>query len=181
MANNIKYIAKYQKANTTQVNVRLNKKYDKDILDKLNSLDNEGKGTYIKRLIRDDMAREKGEIPADAPAEAAKEPEVKEDSPDEKIEDKSLSIAELAVTLGSSMPTISAWYRWKRQNPEHERAKLLPDFFRVGPHRERRWHLSDVPRLMEFKNTIPQGRNGVMGSVTQKYYKNSRWHKGNAA
>ena len=38
MANNIKYIAKYQKANTTQVNIRLSKKYDKDILEWLDML-----------------------------------------------------------------------------------------------------------------------------------------------
>lgn len=59
MSNNIKYIAKYQKANTTQVNIRLSKKYDADVLDKLNSLVDEGKSTYIKKLIRDDIAREK--------------------------------------------------------------------------------------------------------------------------
>ena len=58
MSNNIKYIAKYQKANTTQVNIRLSKKYDADVLDKLNSLVDEGKSTYIKKLIRDDIARE---------------------------------------------------------------------------------------------------------------------------
>ena len=61
MANNVKYIAKYQKINTTQVNIRLSKKYDTDVLDKLNSLVDEGKSTYIKKLIRDDIAREKGE------------------------------------------------------------------------------------------------------------------------
>lgn len=61
MSNNIKYIAKYQKANTTQVNIRLSKKYDTDVLEKLDSLVDEGKSTYIKKLIREDIAREKGE------------------------------------------------------------------------------------------------------------------------
>lgn len=60
MSNNIKYIAKYQKANTTQVNIRLSKKYDTDVLEKLDSLVDEGKSTYIKKLIREDIAREKG-------------------------------------------------------------------------------------------------------------------------
>lgn len=55
MANSLKYIAKYQKENTLQINVRLNKKHDKDILDKLNSLEDEGKATYVKRLIRADI------------------------------------------------------------------------------------------------------------------------------
>ena len=53
MANNVKYITKYQKANTAQVNVRLSKKYDADIIAWLNSKD--AKATYIKQLIREDM------------------------------------------------------------------------------------------------------------------------------
>jgi len=53
MSNNVKYITKYQKANTTQVNVRLSKKYDADIIDWLDS--KEAKATYIKQLIREDM------------------------------------------------------------------------------------------------------------------------------
>ena len=58
MANNIKYIAKYQKENTVQINLRLSKKYDADIIEWLNALDEVGamgKATYIKRLIRADM------------------------------------------------------------------------------------------------------------------------------
>lgn len=60
MSNNIKYIAKYQKENTIQVNVRLSKKYDADVISKLTSLDNTGKSTYIKKLIREDNARSNG-------------------------------------------------------------------------------------------------------------------------
>ena len=60
MGNNIQYISKYQKANTIQVNMRLNKKYDADVIEKLKSLDNTGKSTYIKRLIREDIARANG-------------------------------------------------------------------------------------------------------------------------
>ncbi|MBR6488424.1 MAG: hypothetical protein IKT20_05900 [Clostridiales bacterium] len=177
MANNIKYIAKYQKENTLQINIRLSKKYDADVIEKLNSLDNTGKSTYIKRLIREDIARANGEVPE----EDYEGPE-EQDEPSAPIsEEKCLSAVELAVTLGTSENTINSWYRWKRENPEHEYAKRLPDFFRVGAHRSRRWHLSDVPKLIEFKNSLPQGRNGIMGSVTQRYYKDSRWYKGNAA
>lgn len=174
MSNNINYIAKYQKANTIQVNVRLSKKYDADIIEKLNSLDNTGKSTYIKRLIREDIAGASGaELP-----EENEEPE----SPAPLYKDvKRLSVAELAVAIGSSVPTISSWYRWKRENPDNDYAKLLPDFVRCGAHRARYWNISDIPRLIEFRNSIPQGRNGIMGSVTQKYCKNSRWNKGNAA
>ena len=58
MANKIKYIQKYQKENTVQINFRLSKKYDADIIEWLNALDEVGtmgKETYIKKLIRDDM------------------------------------------------------------------------------------------------------------------------------
>lgn len=61
MANNVKYIIKYQKANTIQVNLRLNKKYDADVIEKLNSLEDTGKATYLKELVRADIAREKAE------------------------------------------------------------------------------------------------------------------------
>lgn len=60
MGNNIQYIAKYQKEYTTQVNIRLSKKYDADVIEKLNNLGNDGKSTYIKRLIREDIARANG-------------------------------------------------------------------------------------------------------------------------
>ena len=61
MANNTKYITKYQKANTKQVNVRLSKKYDADIIEWLDLLGEDfGKATYIKQLIRDDMKNIRG-------------------------------------------------------------------------------------------------------------------------
>ena len=58
MPNNIDYIAKYQKVNTIQINIRLNKKYDTDIIEHLNSLGDKGKATYIKELIRKEIARQ---------------------------------------------------------------------------------------------------------------------------
>lgn len=46
MSNNVKYIEKYQKENTIQVNLRLSKKYDADIIEWLNALETKGKATY---------------------------------------------------------------------------------------------------------------------------------------
>ena len=85
--------------------------------------------------------------------------------------DKLLNVQEVAVLIESSVPTISSWYRWKRQCPEHPLAQMLPEFERHGAHRARYWKYSDISKLLDFKNTIPQGRNGVMGMVTQKYVK----------
>lgn len=85
--------------------------------------------------------------------------------------DNLLSVQEVAVLIKSSVPTISSWYRWKRLEPNHPLAQMLPDFERHGAHRTRYWRYSDIPKLIEFKDTIPQGRNGVMGRVTQAYVK----------
>lgn len=82
---------------------------------------------------------------------------------------KLLNVQEVAVLIKSSVPTISSWYRWRALHPDHELAKLLPDFERHGPHRARYWNYSDVWKLVEFRDSLPQGRNGIMGDVTQKY------------
>lgn len=47
--------ARYDKANTKMVSIKLNKKTDADILEKFESVDNIGQ--YIRKLIREDIAR----------------------------------------------------------------------------------------------------------------------------
>lgn len=85
--------------------------------------------------------------------------------------DNLLSVEEVAVTLGVSVQTINIWYRWKRQNPENERAKMLPDFIQLGTRQARFWDKSMIRQLTNFKETVVYGRNGSMGDVTQKYCK----------
>lgn len=51
----IKAQAKYDKANTVQLALKLNKKTDKDVIEWLYKLDN--KQGYIKSLIREDIER----------------------------------------------------------------------------------------------------------------------------
>ena len=87
---------------------------------------------------------------------------------------KLLTIEEVAVSVGVSVQTLNIWYRWKKQNPEHERAKLLPDFIQKKPRQIRFWEPQDVMKLIEFKNSVQVGRNGVMGSVTQAYVKKEK-------
>jgi len=48
---------KYDQAHTRQVKLKLNRKTDKDILDKLDSVGS--KQTYIKQLIRADIEKSK--------------------------------------------------------------------------------------------------------------------------
>ena len=57
MGNDIKYIIEYQKENTIQINLRLSKKYDADVIEVLNALD-KGKATYLKELVRADIAND---------------------------------------------------------------------------------------------------------------------------
>lgn len=54
---------KYTAANVWHLNVALNKGTDADIIARLQSMGN--KQGYIKRLIREDMARGDGEQPED--------------------------------------------------------------------------------------------------------------------
>lgn len=80
--------------------------------------------------------------------------------------------SETAMLLGITTDTLDIWYRFKRQNPDNKYAKMLPEIkHKEGNQKQRFWTEDDIFRLIEYKNTIPQGRNGIMGSVTQKYVK----------
>ena len=88
--------------------------------------------------------------------------------------EKLIKIEELAVLTDVSYKTIQNWYMWKKQNPDHELAKLLPEFQQDGCRQTRYWTMADVEKIKEFKKNVPQGRNGIMGCVTQKYYKKNQ-------
>ena len=51
----LRAIKKYDAANTTQLKIKLNKKTDRDIIEKLASVEN--KQGYLKELIRADMEK----------------------------------------------------------------------------------------------------------------------------
>ena len=81
-----------------------------------------------------------------------------------------LKVEEVAVLLDVSTKTINYWYMFKRKNPRNEMAKLLPNYkvCELNGRYVRLWNYEDVPKLKEFKESIPRGRNGFMGSVTNK-------------
>ena len=85
------------------------------------------------------------------------------------MEEKRLRIEEVAFMVGVSTQTINNWYRWKKINPNHEMAKLLPDYVQEGKRQIRFWKQSDIWTLKEFKSSIPHGKNGILGEITQKY------------
>ena len=85
-------------------------------------------------------------------------------------QDRLLRLEEVAILIGSSGKSINNWYMFKKQYPDNAYAKILPEFIQEGERQTRYWKESDIWRLIKFKSSIPQGRNGVMGSITQKYY-----------
>ena len=66
------------------------------------------------------------------------------------------------------------WYMFKKQNPENEYAQLLPDFEQEYDRACRYWNYEDVWKLIKFKQSIPHGRNGILGNVTQKCYRKGK-------
>jgi len=93
-------------------------------------------------------------------------------------QDRLINVMEVSFLVGSSVQTITSWYKWKESNPDHELAKLLPNYERIGNKNTRYWKQSDVWALIEFKNSIPKGRAGIMGVVTQKYVKKEKKENG---
>ena len=89
-------------------------------------------------------------------------------------EERLLKLEEVAVIIGSSCKSINNWYWFKRENPDNEYAKILPDYIQDGARQTRYWRESDIWKLLEFKKSIPQGKNGIMGSITQRYYKKEK-------
>lgn len=82
-----------------------------------------------------------------------------------------IKIEELATLLNCSVQTINTWYKWKRYNPDHKLAELLPDYKQEGKRQTRYWKSDDVWKLVDFKRSIIHGRNGIMGDITQRRVK----------
>ena len=84
---------------------------------------------------------------------------------------KLLKVEEVALLTNVSIQTINNWYAFRRMCPDNDYAKLLPEFTQEGERQTRYWKYADVWRLIDFKNRIPKGRNGILGCVTQRYCK----------
>lgn len=87
------------------------------------------------------------------------------------MQEKMLNATEVCVLVGVSFATLNYWYKWRKENPEHELAKILPDYIQEGERQQRLWKASDISRIQKFKESIPHGRNGLMGSVTSGYWR----------
>lgn len=92
---------------------------------------------------------------------------------------KLLNAQEVAVIVGISVPTLNSWYKWRKLEPDHEMSTLLPDYVQEGGRQTRYWKDTDVWKLIEFRQRIPKGRNGILGKVTQQYVKKSKEEQDN--
>lgn len=81
---------------------------------------------------------------------------------------------ETAVLIGCSLQTLNYWYAFKRMHPDNEYAKMLPDYTQEGARQTRYWSQDDIFKLIQFKNEIPKGRNGILADVTQKYLRKDK-------
>jgi predicted DNA-binding transcriptional regulator AlpA len=85
-----------------------------------------------------------------------------------------LNAQEVAVTVGISVPTLNSWYKWRKLEPEHKMAELLPDYVQEGGRQTRYWKDTDIWKLIKFRQELPKGRNGILGKVTQQYVKKTK-------
>ena len=93
----------------------------------------------------------------------------------EETNERMLKAQEVATAVDISIQAMTAWYRWKEANPNHELAQYLPNYYALpGGRKTRFWKASEVWKLEEFKRRIPKGRHGIMGKVTQKYTRGSK-------
>lgn len=83
--------------------------------------------------------------------------------------ERMLNVTEVCLLVGVSQQTIYYWYTFKKQNPKHPLAKLLPKYKQDTERGKRLWRQKDIPYLIQFKAQVPKGRGGIMASITQKY------------
>lgn len=94
------------------------------------------------------------------------------------MSDRLLKASEIAYLVGISVETLDIYYRFKKENPDNEYAKMLPTITYLDDNKRLRlWTEDDVYKIAQFKDTIPKGRNGILGSVTRRYTKDSKHYK----
>lgn len=83
------------------------------------------------------------------------------------MEERMIKIGEVAFVLDVNQFTVERWYKFKKENPDNEYAKLLPEPTRVKNAKNRwvrMWKESDLALLEQFKNAIVPGTKGFMKS-----------------
>lgn len=92
------------------------------------------------------------------------------------MKEQLLTIEQVGAYIGRSRVTIQYWYKWKEQNPDHELAQLLPDYIQSSKRGTRYWKASDIWKLIEFRQKVPQGRGGIMRESIDKYFHGGKYN-----
>lgn len=83
-----------------------------------------------------------------------------------------LTVNSIAKELDVAVNTINNWYRWYN-NPKSDKPEdtpVLPEFEQYTERGTRYWKKSVLPLLQAFKDWVPRGRAGVMGSTNKRYW-----------
>lgn len=85
-----------------------------------------------------------------------------------------LNVYEVCQALNISVYTLNNWYRFKKEFPNDELAKLLPDYYKKHEKSQRYWNKNDIKKLLKFKQTRKLGSQGQMSKTIQKYKKKGK-------
>lgn len=91
------------------------------------------------------------------------------------MEERFIRIEEIALVLGVNQFSIERWYKFKRENPDNEYAKILPEFtYQINSknRKVRCWKASDIEALKKFQDNIVLGTKGFMGASKKEEKKN---------
>lgn len=90
----------------------------------------------------------------------------------EKTNKTYLTATEVSQRLNVSVKTLTGWYQWYNDKSidKPENVPVLPSYRQTHERAPRQWNPDDIPQLLEFKEWVPKGRNGVMGRMNQKYW-----------
>ena len=91
-------------------------------------------------------------------------------------EERLLKLTEVAFLVGIAPKTLELWYAFKRQNPDNEYAKMLPEFRQDNTRGIRFWKESDIEKIIAFQKAKPNGKGrnnkGLFCELTHpEYYK----------
>lgn len=87
---------------------------------------------------------------------------------------KLLTANQVCNEVGISIFTLNNWYRYKRENPNDDLARILPDYTKEFTTSPRQWRRADIKKLLKFKQTRNLGSKGQMAKTIQKYYKKEK-------
>jgi hypothetical protein len=86
--------------------------------------------------------------------------------------EKNLTAYQVCNELNVSVKTLTNWYKWYN-DPSFEKPKNMPTLPKYEQSHEkgpRYWSKDDIKTLKVFKESLPRGRNGIMGEFNKRYW-----------